>query len=770
MPGRTLAASPTRRPEPPPAAARPRPTGAAAWGRRLCLAVTGLLACGVAARAAENVKITTTDGRTLAGELRTRRDSKTLAVRDGLRDVYLSAKIVKSIGPAPAVADVTYTLGENLKRVESTPKKGTVGLVMRSFAFTKHFDETGTATVAVRDPKLGDISFTVLLTRLTPQTYEFQGVEYRKKLGFPCRFPNPFWKRMVFKHIDLDNQPSLVKGIRFFRLTSDRRTTEELIAALAKLSPAAATAERAAIEVDAVRRALRQAESMEFRGLYRRAADRLRPIRMSAAARALAGDVKAQLDARITRLKGIAKTLTEAEGALAAAGLGGRTLTLGQARRVLKAVGKGVTGREKLTKGDLETFCRPWSEALLEAKTLTPETLATAEALAEATAAYFAGPTPEDTGALAGRFADPTLPMAVKLAIFREARPSAAETPAASGTIRFTHPVSGEEFHYVLTLPPGYDPSRPAPALICMHGQLSKAGSMTPFWRSTAAANGMILIDPEYVYGRRWGYRYSQQEHDAVLGALQDAAGRCNIDTDRVYLSGHSQGGHASWDLGAAHAGRFAGVLPVIGAPMFHGALPNYLDTALYSIDGSLDGAAPERNRKAVQLLGVLGVDCTYVEYIGREHESFSEERDEAALWMLRHRRDPAPRQLRLIAQRPCDFRRRWVEIRTTHEPIGIRWIGKRVILRPAPKTAEVSASVAGNRFTIRTKNVATMRILLSPNVIDFSRKVTLLLNGRYIPPRAVTPDWAFALADSLARRDRREVHLGEIALTIRKR
>jgi len=716
------------------------------------------------------VTVTTTDGRRLAGELRTRRDGKTLTVRDALRDVYVSSAIVSSVAEAPSAEEVTYTLAANLRRVEATAKKGTVGLVMESFAFVKRFDEAGAATVAIRDTKLGAITFTVVVTRLTPQTYEFQGLEYRKALGFPCRFPNPFWKRMVLKQIDLTDPKSLAKGIAFFTRAGDGRTAAELLATLEKLSPDAAAGRRASIEADALREALRQVERLEGTGRHRQAARRLGPLRLGAKARRLHPKLAARLDGKVAVLRKNAAILIEAEKALADHGLPGRAPSLDQARRVLKAVAMGVAGRAKLTAGELETFLQPWSQALLGGKALAPETLAGADALADATGAYFADPTPDGAAALALQFTHSTLPMAAKVAIFSTAAVPPPAKPPASGTIRFTHPESGEEFHYVLTLPPGYDRTRPAPVLICMHGQHGKAGGMTPFWRSTAAANGMILIDPEYVYGRKWGYRHSRQEHQAVLGALWDAAGRCNIDTGRVHLSGHSQGGHACWDLGGAHAGRFAGVLPVIGAPRFPRQQPNYHDTALYSVDGSEDGGAPERNRKAVRLLGVLGADVTYVEYIGREHESFSEERDAAALWMLRHRRDPAPRRLRLIALRPCDFRRRWVEIRSTHTPIGIRWLGKRIIVRPAPKNAEVTASVANNRFILRTRNVAKIRVLLSPRLLDFSRKVTLLLNGKYFPLRAIRPDWAFALADSLARRDRQNVYLGEITLTVEKR
>ena len=35
---------------------------------------------------------------------------------------------------------------------------------------------------------------------------------------------------------------------------------------------------------------------------------------------------------------------------------------------------------------------------------------------------------------------------------------------------------------------------------------------------------GAILVSPEYIYGRKWGYKASAEEHHAVADVLSDAA------------------------------------------------------------------------------------------------------------------------------------------------------------------------------------------------------------------------------------------------------
>ena len=47
---------------------------------------------------------------------------------------------------------------------------------------------------------------------------------------------------------------------------------------------------------------------------------------------------------------------------------------------------------------------------------------------------------------------------------------------------------------------------------------------------------------------------------------LRDACKRFSIDIDRVFLSGHSMGGDAAWDIGLAHPDLWAGVIPIVAA------------------------------------------------------------------------------------------------------------------------------------------------------------------------------------------------------------
>ena len=106
-------------------------------------------------------------------------------------------------------------------------------------------------------------------------------------------------------------------------------------------------------------------------------------------------------------------------------------------------------------------------------------------------------------------------------------------------------------------------------------------------------------IAPAWAKEEQTSYKFSAAEHAAVLNTLRDACRRFSIDTDRVFLSGHSMGGDAAWDIGLAHPDLWAGVIPIVArADKYISRLwenARYLN--LYFVGGELDGdnSRPQR-------------------------------------------------------------------------------------------------------------------------------------------------------------------------------
>ena len=173
------------------------------------------------------------------------------------------------------------------------------------------------------------------------------------------------------------------------------------------------------------------------------------------------------------------------------------------------------------------------------------------------------------------------------------------------------------------------------------------------------------MIAPVWTVEHQKQYGYSAHEHAAVLNSLRDACRRFSIDTDRVFLSGHSMGGDAAWDIGLAHPDLWAGVIPIVAQADRYCALywENARYVPFYVVAGELDGAKLTKNARDLDRYLRRGFDATVVEYLGRGHEDFYDEILRIFDWMGRFRRNFFPREFACETMRPWDNYFWWVEV-----------------------------------------------------------------------------------------------------------
>src|SRR5206468_4089875 len=152
------------------------------------------------------------------------------------------------------------------------------------------------------------------------------------------------------------------------------------------------------------------------------------------------------------------------------------------------------------------------------------------------------------------------------------------------------------------------------PVIVALH-----AGPLTPaqqieWWALQAARHGYIVVAPKFVADARQGFRFDAAAHNVVLHSLIDVRRRFTVDSDRVFLTGHSLGADAAWDIGLAHPDLFAGVIPICGSPKFYCKhyWQNGEHTAFYVIEGEKDGKGPEENHAVLDRMMMKGFDSLY--------------------------------------------------------------------------------------------------------------------------------------------------------------
>lgn len=257
-------------------------------------------------------------------------------------------------------------------------------------------------------------------------------------------------------------------------------------------------------------------------------------------------------------------------------------------------------------------------------------------------------------------------------------------------------------------------------------------------------------------------YEYSLDEHAAVLGSLRDALQRFSIDTDRIFLSGHSQGGDAAWDIALSHPDLWAGVLPFV-ALANHGnkESPRYVThyhknaryVAWYFVSGEKDSKRTELNATDFhRYFRQVGLDFMLTEYLGRGHEALSDEILRAFRWMNLQRRRPAPTEFEVVSRRP------WDNFFWSLEMYGL--LEKAMVAPsawPPPGSSRpmpISVAIREKRNVTISARAAELHVWLSPEDVDFDTDVNVTVNGRKIA-RQVQPSTEVLLEDARTRGDR---------------
>lgn len=163
---------------------------------------------------------------------------------------------------------------------------------------------------------------------------------------------------------------------------------------------------------------------------------------------------------------------------------------------------------------------------------------------------------------------------------------------------------------YVARLPPGYSPEETYPMIVAFHGAVGDAETAYRRWAYSGVE--FILVCPNGT--ARMGWEIGVGQLDLILACMDDAQARFSVDPSRVFLTGHSMGGHVSWNLALFHGERFAAVAPTASAPMYLDKLDNLLSMPILVVHGrDYPVVSLEHNRQAEEYINSRGGSMTLV-------------------------------------------------------------------------------------------------------------------------------------------------------------
>lgn len=323
------------------------------------------------------------------------------------------------------------------------------------------------------------------------------------------------------------------------------------------------------------------------------------------------------------------------------------------------------------------------------------------------------------------------------------------------------HPIN-----YWVQLPLEYDPLKLYPAVICLHGATDDPVKELDWWTGDfdvkgfrygqAGRHGCVVISVDWMNPDQRAYEYSAREHAAVLNVLHHVTQRFSIDTDRIFLAGHFEGGEAAWDVGCAHPDLWAGLIPISCRTDKYCSFYwlNAKNLPIYFVCGALDGQILKENANVLSRYSQSGYDVTVVEYLGRGHEPFSDELIRIFDWMERKKRNFYPAAFEVRTMRPWDDFFWWVDVEKL--PAASIVLPAQFPVRgtvPAKIAAELIPSVNTLKVNVPAGKVT---IWVGPQMLDFDQPINFLVNGKKVRvPRDTKPDLEILLQDVARRGDR---------------
>jgi pimeloyl-ACP methyl ester carboxylesterase len=320
-------------------------------------------------------------------------------------------------------------------------------------------------------------------------------------------------------------------------------------------------------------------------------------------------------------------------------------------------------------------------------------------------------------------------------------------------TLRFLRTRPG--WPYVLHVPEDYRGDEPYPLVVVLGGGPGRAMPAAQTARGSIAPRGELVAFPQ-ANGMWW-----DEDAGAALEELfAELLRELDVDTDRVAITGFSNGGTGSVLFASRRPDRFAAAASLMGGglPFFEegGAIdPDAIARLPFLfVHGTRDEVIPpwasERSVKALRKANPAGIAELHL-LPGRAHDVvYGREEGLTLPFLARHVRDPFPRKVALRARASAPARAFWVEV--------LEGGGR----------AEVDGAAEGNEIALRTRHVRKLRLRLRPELVDFGAPVTVTLDGKVAFDGRVEADPALFLRSWRETGDPQLAAAAEIVLDVR--
>lgn len=269
------------------------------------------------------------------------------------------------------------------------------------------------------------------------------------------------------------------------------------------------------------------------------------------------------------------------------------------------------------------------------------------------------------------------------------------------------------------------------PLLIGLHGGGQGVGdgaSSAQKWAG-AAGKGCMTCFPTVIQKEATAWN-KEREEKYVIQLINELKAKFPIDTNRIYLCGHSMGGFGTWAIGTHYADMFAAISPNAGGifvmrggggiTLARGTVVNLKATPIYFYHGADDGrVGPESDKAAAEALKELKAKHGPYEYVFKLYDGIGHGYPKGGFgpiidWMVSHKRDPYPDYIVWEPSRPYKKLFWWIKIRSGGGQIIAKY-------KKSKNLIEIEGSSSG------------ISVFLNEKMVNFAKPVKVMINGKEV-------------------------------------
>lgn len=197
------------------------------------------------------------------------------------------------------------------------------------------------------------------------------------------------------------------------------------------------------------------------------------------------------------------------------------------------------------------------------------------------------------------------------------------------------------ELDYLLYLPKDYEKQEAWPLMLFLHGAGERGADLEkvkvhgpPKLIAQGKDFPCIVVSPQCPEHRWW-------EPEVLIELVDQIANRYKVDKSRIYATGLSMGGYATWALAAQYPKAFAAIAPICGGgdpekAKAHAMIPTWV------FHGGKDTVVPlARSEEMVAAIKAAGGDAKLTVYPEAGHDSWTATYDnpEFYAWLFKQKK-----------------------------------------------------------------------------------------------------------------------------------